>query len=130
MNKREFVMAASGSLMAGTAWAAGSDCFTPTPTPTPSDGRQAAWQRRVGDSFEVFGNGAPTTLVLQQVDALRGDAQTEQFSLVFAASGQALVNGTHVLRHTANGPLALYLADTGLAESGATMLRADFCLLA
>ena len=128
MNKREFVMAASGSLMAGTAWAAGSDCFTPTPTP--SDGRQAAWQCRVGDSFEVFGNGAPTTLVLQQVDALCGDAQTEQFSLVFAASGQALVNGTHVLRHTANGPLALYLADTGLAESGATMLRADFCLLA
>ena len=128
MNKREFVVAAGGSLMAGAGWAGRSDCLSPTPTP--SDGRQAAWQRRVGDSFEVFGNGAPTTLVLQQVDAHRSDAQTEQFSLVFAASGQALVNGTYVLRHAANGPLALYLDDTGRAESGATMLRADFCLLA
>ena len=126
MNKREFVVAAGGSLMAGTGWADRTDGLSPTL----NEGQQAAWQRCVGDRFEVFGNGSPTTLVLRQVDAHRSDAHTEQFSLVFAASGQALFNGTHVLRHAVNGPLALYLDETGRAESGATMLRADFCLLA
>ncbi len=139
MNKREFVLAAGGSLLTGGGRAAttsklNANAAAATGAASPTlGGQQAAWQRRVGDHFEVFGHGAATTLVLRQVHAHRSDGQTEQFSLVFARSGKALASGTHVLRHVGGSPVALYLtqaqARVKLADTGEALLRADCCLL-
>ena len=93
MNKRDFVLAAAGSVLAGcagSALAAGSAAPLAQPT-------RAGWQGRVGQRFAVFGGAAGSALVLHRVQAHPSGAGTEQFTLVFAADGAAPAAGTHTL---------------------------------
>lgn len=125
MNKRDFVLAAAGSVLAGcagSALAAGSAARLAQPT-------RAGWQGRVGQRFAVFGGAAGSALVLHRVQAHPSGAGTEQFTLVFAADGAAPAAGTHTLRSAGQRPLALYLDSAGQTASGAALLRADCCRL-
>lgn len=126
MNKREFVLLAGGSVLAG----GGGSALAATGGAAPlAQATRAGWQGRVGQRFEVFGGAAGSALVLQRVQAHPSGAGIEQFSLVFAADGAAPAAGTHALRSAGQRPLALYLDSAGQAASGAALLRADCCRL-
>lgn len=126
MNKREFVWAAAGSVLAGCG---GSALAAAGRLPALAQPTLAGWQRRVGQRFEVFGGAARSALLLHRVQAHRSGAGIEQFSLVFVADGAAPAAGTHALRSAGQRPLALYLDPAGHAASGAALLRADCCRL-
>jgi len=132
MNKREFVMAAGGSVLAGcgaSALAGVEGHAAPGATVSEAAvGTLAAWRCRVGERFEVFGD-AGASLRLKGVQLHPAAAGLEQFTLLFEASGAAPAAGTVVLRQTGHRPLALYLDRTDPAASGAVQLRADCCHL-
>ena len=104
MNKREFVLASGGALVASGSWSAGLPSSSEFQIHTASDGNIGYWRGRVGERFDVFGARLPSHLVLQRVDEHLVDPHTSQFSLLFEAAG----------------------ADS----RGTALLRADFCQLA
>lgn len=129
MNKREFVMAAGGSVLAGCGGSALAAVATQgASAATAPDDTLAAWSSRVGERFEVF--GGTTSLQLQSVQLRPAAEGLEQFTLVFEASHAAPATGTQVLRQAGHRPLALYLDWADRAPSGAAQLRADCCRLA
>lgn len=127
MNKREFVLATGGSVLAGCGGSALAG--TAAPAAAVTEGTLAAWRARVGERFEVFGSGAGSALELRAVQARQAAAGTEQFSLMFVVAGTAPAAGTQVLRQAGGQPLALFLDHAGPAASGAQQLRADCCHL-
>ena len=136
MNKREFVCAVGGALL-GTGGAAQATSSTSSTSSTggQAHGATAAsqagapdWQARVGERFELVGRHGPGWLQLQRVDLRLGHPGTEQFSLLFSASG-AVPGGTHVLRHAQQGLLALMLCEAGNGAPGQALMRADCCRL-
>lgn len=123
MNKREFVLAGSGTLLGGSGWAAATSAGAPVAL-APAEGL-AGWQQRVGEAFGLAGSSA-APLVLQRVDVHADDAAGAQFTLVFAAAGAvATRSGTQLLRSTDGRLLALYLDPAGHAATGQPLLRAD-----
>jgi hypothetical protein len=129
MNKREFVLATGVALATGGTWAATAPIAGQGAAPGQAVGSAAQWRSRLGERFDVFGALVPGHLVLMRVDEHAGDALTSQFSLVFEASDAASHAGTQVLQAGSGGSLALYLDRAGVAESGASLMRADFCQL-
>jgi len=130
MNKREFVLASGGAMVAGSGWAAGLTGRSKYQTRTAAGGDLDHWRGRVGERFEVFGAQQPSHLVLHRVDEYAGDPGTSQFSLLFDAAGSPPAAGIQVLRPASGGALVLYLDHAGTCIRGTTLLRADFCQLA
>jgi len=130
MNKREFVLASGGALVAGGGWAAGVSDPPTVHTRLAVDGSIACWRGRVGERFEVFGAAQPAQLVLHRVDERASDPRTSQFSLLFEAAGAPPTAGLQVLRPASGGALALCLEHAGADSRGTALLRADFCQLA
>lgn len=130
MNKREFVLATGGSVLAGCGGSALASMTGPGGLATlAAEGTLAAWRGRVGERFEVFGGDAAAALELQGVRAYASVAGIEQFSLMFVVTGVAPAAATLVLRQAGRQPLALYLDQAGQTASGAVQLRADCCRL-
>ena len=130
MNKREFVLASGGALVAGGSWSAGLPGPSTFQTHAASDGSLGYWRGREGERFDVFGAGLSSHLVLQRVDEHLRDPRTSQFSLLFESAGVPPTAGVLVLRPASGGALALCLEQAGADSRGAALLRADFCQLA
>ena len=135
MNKREFLLASGGALLAGDVW---SESRAPDSTGPAAhavarascrDGSLASWQKRLHDAFEVVGEHGPGFLELQRVDDCGSEASVEQFTLVFSVARGSLPSATHVLRHADHGVLALFLDHAGGDAAGRPTLRADCCRL-
>ena len=129
MNKREFVLATGAALATGGTSAAMAPNAGQAAAASQAVGSAAQWRSRLGERFDVFGSVVPAHLVLTRVDEHAGDALTSQFSLVFESSDAASRAGTQVLQAGSGGSLALYLDRAGVAETGAALMRADFCQL-
>ena len=134
MNKREFLLATGGALLAGDAWSAAVATASPGASARMArdavrDVGAAAWQERIGDAFDVLGEHGPGRLLLQRVVTHRMDASADQFTLVFWVASGELPCGTHMLRHADHGVMALYLDHAGGDEAGRVLLRADCCRL-
>lgn len=130
MNKRKFVLATGGSVLAGCGGSALAGMTGPGgPATLAAEGTLAAWRGRVGERFEVFGGDAAAALELQGVRTHACVAGIEQFSLMFVVTGVAPAGATQVLRQAGRQPLALFLDQAGQTASGAVQLRADCCRL-
>lgn len=131
MNKREFLLASGGALLAGDVWSAAGPAGLHGEVARDSirNGGRIAWQDRIGDVFEVVGDHGPGRLRLQRVDTCGIDAGVDQFTLVFSVADGKLPSATHVLRHPDHGVLALYLDHAGVDAAGRSLLRADCCRL-
>ncbi len=127
MNKREFVRAGAAVVASAGTWPVLAGV---RPDRAADDGSLADWQRRVGESFEVYGAAPATRLRLQQVHADRADPALQQFTLRFVGDGAALDSATRVLRRSDGQALALYLDRAGVDHAGRPLLRAHFCYLA
>jgi hypothetical protein len=121
MNKREFMLAGGGALVAGSAWAELTDADRTDPT-----GLQA-WQRRLGERLAVVGAAVPTALVLRDVKVHAGAGPLQQFTLVFERHGMALAAGTRLLQPANGTALALYLDAAGTDATRQPLMRAHFC---
>ena len=110
MNKREFVLGSCGAALATIGPISRAGACEQASAAAADLARLAAWQRRLGDTFEV--RSAPGgTLTLSEVRVGAQSAGTEQFSLIFSgrstqAAGPA---GTRVVSLPDGRPLALYL---------------------
>ncbi len=134
MNKREFLLATGGALLAGDAWSAAVATASPGASARMArdsvhNGSVVAWQERIGEAFEVVGEHGPGRLLLQRVVTHASDSSVDQFTLVFSVASGKLPSATHVLRHADHGILALYLDHAGVDEAGRALLRADCCRL-
>ena len=136
MNKRRFLQGAAGACAAPAALAqsatldAGS---SESAMATLLARRPSArdWQQFLNETFEVTDGGTRHALTLQAVQVQEVPAccvETEQFTLVFAQSGEgSLASGTHVLTHAVGEQVPLFLH--GATDSLQPTLRAEFSLV-
>ena len=134
MNKREFLLATGGALLAGDAWSAAVATASPGASArmardSARNGGVVAWQERIGDGFDLVGGHGPGRLLLQRVVIRSRDSSVDQFTLVFSVASGKLPPATHMLRHADHGVMALYLDRAGVDEAGRVLLRADCCRL-
>lgn len=132
MNKREFLLATGGALLAGDVWSAAAATASPgasarIASDAARNGGLVAWQERIGDGFDVVGEHGPGRLLLQRVVIHAMDSSVDQFTLVFSVVSGKLPSATHALRHADHGVMALYLDHAGVDEADRMLLRADCC---
>jgi hypothetical protein len=136
MNKRRFLQGAAGACAAPAALAQRAAMDTSTAAPTLAtllERRPSArdWQQFLNETFEVTDGPTRHALTLQAVQVLEVPecrVETEQFTLVFAQSGEgSLASGTHVLTHAVGEQVPLFLHST--TDSLQPTLRAEFSLL-
>ncbi|MBI5925048.1 MAG: hypothetical protein HY836_05560 [Aquabacterium sp.] len=118
MNKRDFIVQGSGTLLAGVAtstWAAHATDASATPgTPEASTATQAGWQALLGQAFNSQTKlGRPVTLTVIAVDGQATDVAAPgltQFTVSFQGPrALPLKAGLHQLSHTQAGQVQLYL---------------------
>jgi hypothetical protein len=129
MNKRDFVRGAGAVLVVGgvAAAAKAAQACGSAASAASGDGRLADWQSRLGETFQLLSDAAPTSLLLERVEVHDIDTVTEQFTLTFAARGGAApATGTHLLRQGDGRMRALYLhAASRAGADEVAQLRAD-----
>ncbi len=128
--RREFVIAAAASAVAGlpaaSALACGHAASTATGLP-----RRAAFEALAGQTFGIgTAAGGHASLSLGTVRAQAPDPEREQFSLVFRAPADVVLEaGRHQLDHSSTGRFVLWLEPSG-ERDGARVYRADLSLRA